>query len=438
MAKSVKPLIFLELNEVNFDYVSYYIDCGFLSNFSLLIKEHGLVRTESEKLYHELEPWIQWPSVRTGKSFSEHGIFRLGDMEASSIDQHWEILESHGFSVAAISPINGSNKTVNSPFWISDPWVDTKVSGSSFIKDLSLAVSQAVNDNAKEKLSRKSAFTILNAVIKMGSFSSYPTYLKLLSGVLKKQHWSKAAILDRLLSDVFIYLWKKNIPDFSVLFLNAGAHIQHHYLLNSPFSNANFKNPSWYVQEGQDPLLDILKIYDKILGDLITLDARLLVATGLKQVIYESPVYYWRLKNHAAFLQKLNIDFLNVSPRMTRDFLIEFRDSDSALKAEEKLKSLCDINKIKLFDHVDNRGDSLFVTLTYYKEISFGMSVFSHGRNIDIDISNEVVFVALKNGHHHEEGYYIDSNYISSEVPEKIKLTDLFYVVMEHFSVSAK
>ena len=150
---SEKKIIFWELNEINFEYVNYYIDQGKLPNWKKIIKEHGLFTTIAEKNYKELEPWIQWPTVRTGLTFNEHGIFRLGDMEGSGIKQHWEILEDRGYTVAAISPINASNNTKNSPFWMPDPWVDTKISGNGFIRRFSKAIKQAVNDNSQEKLS---------------------------------------------------------------------------------------------------------------------------------------------------------------------------------------------------------------------------------------------------------------------------------------------
>ena len=35
--------------------------------------------TNSENIYDLLEPWIQWPTIYTGKKASEHKQFRLGD-----------------------------------------------------------------------------------------------------------------------------------------------------------------------------------------------------------------------------------------------------------------------------------------------------------------------------------------------------------------------
>ena len=59
---------------------------------------------------------------------------------------------------------------------------------------------------------------------------------------------------------------------FSTLFLNAGAHIQHHYFFNSPFvKSAELKNPDWYIEQSKDPFLEMLKVYDSILLDLFKL-----------------------------------------------------------------------------------------------------------------------------------------------------------------------
>ena len=56
---------------------------------------------------------------------------------------------------------------------------------------------------------------------------------------------------------------------FSNLFLNSGAHIQHHYLFNSKAYQGNLKNPDWYCPNGYDPLIQILSEYDYQLGKLL-------------------------------------------------------------------------------------------------------------------------------------------------------------------------
>lgn len=426
-------LIFWEMNEINFEYVNHYISQGKLLNWKKFIDEHGLFTTISEEKYEELEPWIQWPTVRTGLDYAEHKVFRLGDMESSGVKQHWELLEEKGFSVAAISPINGANRTNNSPFWIPDPWVDTKISGEGFVQRIAKAVKQAVNDNAEEKLEASTIIAVLEGLLTKTQLSSWNQYISGVFGALKKQHWSKAIVLDRLLADVFIYLWKKYQPDFSVLFLNAGAHIQHHYMCSSPAYTGKAKNPEWYLKAGKDPLLEILELYDSILGEFNKLvDTRLMISIGLKQIPYEQPTFYWRIKEHSEFLNKLGINHKNIQPRMTRDFLIEFNNQDELIEAERTLSNIVSKDGVKMFSEIDNRGSDLFVTLTYPNDIEDEFSIFIDDEEYK-NFKNDVVFVAIKNGHHHTQGYYLDSYRKPNELEQDIPLKNLFSYTMKHF-----
>ena len=170
-------LVFWECNEINFEYVNYYIRNGKLSNWRDFIEKHGLFTTESESKYENLEPWIQWPTVRTGLDFSDHHLFRLGDCLSQDIKQHWELIEKKGYKVAAVSPINGVNNTTSSPFWIPDPWVNTKTSGNNSIKRFARAIKQAVNDNAQGKLELKTIFSLIETLISASQPSSWPSYL---------------------------------------------------------------------------------------------------------------------------------------------------------------------------------------------------------------------------------------------------------------------
>jgi len=431
-------LIFWELNEINFEYVKYYINQGKLQNWKNFIDNHGLYTTISEKKYEELEPWIQWPTVRTGLTFKEHGVFRLGDIEHSKIHQHWEIIEDKGYSVAAISPINAVNNTKNSPFWIPDPWVDTRISGKGFIKRIAKAIKQAVNDNSQEKLEVSTIVAILEGLLTKSQLSSWPQYLSGMFGAFKKQHWSKAIVLDRLLADIFIHFWKKYQPDFSVLFLNSGAHIQHHYMCSSAPYNGEVKNPAWYIDNGKDPLLEILEMYDIILNDLQKIkNTRLMISVGIQQVPYEKPTFYWRLKNHNEFLVKLGIKFSRVKPRMTRDFLLEFGNSEDLVNAVQILSRVQSKNGERIFGEIDDRGSDLFVTLTYDKDIEDDFSLLL-GENEYKNFKNDVAFVAIKNGHHDAIGYYLDSSTSPNKFEKNIPLVHLFDFVLEHFHCKNK
>ena len=431
--KNKQKLIFWELNEINFDYINFYISEGKLPNWKKFIDKYGLNTTNLDESYNNLEPWIQWPSIRTGLTYKEHKVFRLGDIEDSNLRQHWEILEEKGYSVAAISPINAKNNTKKSSFWIPDPWVNTKVSGNQFIKRFSNTINQTVNDNSGSKITIFSFCTILQGLLTKSRLSSWHRYFSCIIGALKKQHWSKAIIFDRLLADVFFSLWKKHQPDFSVIFMNSGAHIQHHYLFNSKAYIGSNSNPEWYIQKNQDPLLDILEMYDDVLHEIQSLsNVRLIIAAGLRQVPYEKPAFYWRLKDHKVFLKKIGIKFKKVHPRMTRDFLIEFDSQEELVFAQLLLSKIKSANGDVIFGIVDNRGKDLFVSLTYSNDVSDSFKIFLDTKEFQ-SFKNDLNFVAIKNGHHDSLGYYLDTSRNNQVLDQNIPIEKIFHIAMNHF-----
>ena len=48
-----------------------------------------------------------------------------------------------------------------------------------------------------------------------------------------KYKWVRAAFLDFLINEIHISYYNKKKPNFSSVFFNAGAHVQHHYLFLS-------------------------------------------------------------------------------------------------------------------------------------------------------------------------------------------------------------
>ena len=411
-----RKLIFIELNEINFDAVSFYIEKGeCLPGFKTLIKM-GIVRTNAELEYENLEPWIQWPSVHTGKTFEEHNVFRLGDFVNLSSEQFFEKVEKSGFSVGAVSPMNASNKLKNPAYFIPDPWTKTPCDNSFFSKIISDAIVQSVNDNSQSKLTLKTIFNLGIAFVALVKPTRYIPMFKYFIKALGKP-WRKALFLDMLLYEIHKTLLQRKKPNFSTLFLNAGAHIQHHYFFNSPYvDSSELKNPSWYIEKDNDPFLEMLKVYDEMLLDLLEMpNTEMIVATGLSQKPYEQLKFYYRLKDHTSFLEKVGVDFINVTPRMSRDFLITFVNEEQALKAEHQLSKILVNNKVKLFEEIDNRGKEIFVVLTYPSEIT-DKTMISYFEK-ETKLNDLVTFVAIKNGDHQSKGFAYFSEGISNFAP---------------------
>jgi hypothetical protein len=180
--------------------------------------------------------------------------------------------------------------------------------------------------------------------------------------------------------------------------------------LNSIFcTNKKVENPEWYIKKLEDPIKDMILFYDEILFEYTKIkNYKIMLATGLSQKPYDRVKYYYRLKNHSAFLKILEVNFLKVEPRMTRDFLVTFsnkEDLDFAVKRFEEINSL---NSSIIFKF-DKRPDSIFVTLVISFEIkdTYNLTI---KENYTIPFKSQVVFVALKNGMHNDEGYFFSSS----------------------------
>jgi len=404
----VTPLIFIEFNEINFDFVRQYAADGKLPNFRTMIDRHGVSETTSEDSYTHLEPWIQWVTAHTGQPFNEHGVFRLGDFVHSKAPQIWEQLEHCGLRVGAISPMNAANRLSKPAFFVPDPWTPTHITARPVLVRLYRAIVQAVNDNAQGRLANRTIFDLLSGFAAYASPSNYSTYARY-AALGAKRPWYRAMFLDLMLADVFMAEHRRTLPDFSTLFLNAGAHIQHHYMFSAAPYGGPHRNPAWYVDPAHDPVFDVYDLYDRILGRVLRKmpGARLMLATGLHQNPQDKLTFYWRLRAHDEFLRKIRVPFQRVDPRMSRDFLVTCASETEARTAAARLEAAVAVDGTPLFE-VDNRGIDLFVMLTYPREITKGFSYKVAGETFH-DLDADVAFVAIKNGEHDGIGYFIDS-----------------------------
>ena len=427
----MKRLLFLELNEVNFEFVEHYARRGALPAFARLIESQGYARTSSETVYEHIEPWIQWFTVHTGMPYEKHQVFRLGDGPQAGLRQIWEELSQRGLKVGAFSPMNAGNALSDAAFFVPDPWTKTRVAAPALMRAAYDAICQAVGDNAEGRITARSAFLLLLGLFRYSKVRNWPAYAK--NGILGlRRRWPRAVFLDRFLADCFFHLWKRTRPHFATVFLNGAAHIQHHYLFNSAAYRGPHRNPAWYLPAGMDPVLEIYKLYDGIVADCLALDPdlRIMMATGLHQDPVDEPVFYWRLRDHEQFLRSIGCEFESVEPRMSRDFLAVFKNKVLALEAEGILSSGKAPDGERLFE-VDNRGETLFVTLSYPHEIKAGFNATFPGKSIDLD--KQVVFVAIKNGRHNGIGYFLDTGARAASEAAPIPLTDLWQRMVSAF-----
>ena len=407
-------ILVLELNEINFDFINRYCQKGLLPNFKKLFDKYKTYRTISETEYHLVEPWIQWPTFHTGKKYSEHKLFDLNDYQKLNFPQIWELIESNGYKVAAISPMNAKNNLTNKSIFLPDPWSFNKIHGSIFIKILHKAVYYFVNNNVKKKFSLVNYLYLLISIIFFAKMDNYFLYLKYLLKSTKKK-WYRAIILDLLLFDLTRTFLDKKI-DFISSFFNSAAHIQHHYLLNSSVVDSKIINEEWYVSKNEDPVLDVFNLYDIMIKKILAIkDYRIMILTGLTQDLVDDYNIYYRLTNHTEFLNLLNIQYSKIESLMSRDFKIFFKNHENLNEAVVMLTD-CKIDDERIFA-ISQYDNYLFVTLTYNKKIE--KSTHFKFKDNHFFADQYMSLVAIKNGIHNGNGFYLDTGNNNSLIPVK-------------------
>lgn len=417
-------VISLELNELNLHYVRKFVAIGKLPGFAKLLKEKQVFETVSESGYPYLEPWIQWPTVYSGKTYDEHQIFRLGDAVYKMQPQIWDKLEAEGVKVGALSPMNATNACKQPDFFIPDPWTNTGMTASPRAGKLYALIRDLVNDNASSDLS---SFALARQLLPL----AFP-YLRGKSlvrnlGILPialRHKWAKAGFLDSLLSDLFLSLMADNGTQFGSVFLNAAAHIQHHHTYDSAAYEGERRNPAWYSSAAEtdaDPLLFIYAVYDSIISQFLETGNRILITTGLSQVPNEREQYQYRIIDFDGFFVEVGLKDARIKPRMSRDFLLEFPTRAAAEAGIAVLNTVRCVGK-PLFT-IEDRGVTLFCQIGYFgppeglDAVSIGGTSGKH--------RGKFTLVSIENAIHQTIGYHIDSAIPVVGDPVRIPLTEV-------------
>jgi hypothetical protein len=420
--KNKNKIIFVSLNELNFELIENYLKNKKFINFSKIKK--NLTSTTSEKNYKLLEPWIQWVSIYYGKSAKDHGVFRLGEKIDKKFKSIFKVLEEKNLKVGAISPMNVHNNLKSPSFFIPDPWSETKPDNNFWSKLINVFTSTLVKDNVRKKINIKSYFYLILCFLKFVRFKRYYLFIKIFLKSRKKK-WFKAIFLDLFLHEFHMNKLKKSNVDFSNIFFNSIAHIQHHYFFNSRNKfDKKFKNPKWYIKKNDDPLKDTLEIFEIILDDYFKKykEYTLIVATGLSQVPYDTVKYYYRLKNHKFFFDNFGVKFKKILELMSRDFFIKFKSKKDALNNIKLIKNIETLEGEKIFSDLQIKGKDLFLTLNYNKEIK--NQIIKNKLNQNIKLVDFVDFVAIKNGKHHGKGYLYMNNRLKKKKVNIIKIKE--------------
>ena len=420
MTQSPDPrsVIVLELNELTPRLMDQFIAQGDLPNFERLKRESVVCLTDAEEPPETLEPWIQWVTVHTGKSYAEHKVFELTDGPNYKGDRIWDVLSDAGVPVWVCGSMNlvVRDSAING-FVLPDYWAEAAAPlPAGEFDDFHRFISTYVKEHVAESVSLtpmdhlKFAWFMLTHGLSIDTVASAAR--QLLTERKRSRKWARALILDQLQMDVFSHYWKKARPKFSTMFSNSTAHFQHFYWRSMEPEKFDVQPPEEERRVYEDAIRAGYINMDKLIGRTLKMagpDTIVVFATALSQ----QPMLNWE-ETGGKLLNKTNdpawlaafagVDApFKVLPAMSGQYCLEFADDGAALAAADKLSRLTTEDGEMLL-HARPTGEKVSIVCGIFRPIPGETKVRSPVSNETPRFDQTFHPVGLRSGRHHPEG----------------------------------
>lgn len=414
--KPFRRVLQLEMNEVSRPLIQTMIDRGQLPAFKEVCQNWSFYRTTSEPEYKNIEPWIQWVTAHTGKTYEEHGIFRLGDSLHLQHPQIWEVLGKNNHESVVLSGLNARRGATRAGVFFPDPWSKAEDVYPESLKGLWNVVSRRVQGHATSPLALSDLMDGLRSVA--GQSIAPSTVARVAKQLVRqklnpKQSWRLAGHFDLLLADIMANFLKDRRYSFCSLFLNSLAHYQHHFWRNHAPSKFATGIMSPDCGPADDPVSWGYKNYEQVLSKMLKAvsldDTLVLIASGLTQVPFtahdhEGGWNYYRLKDHDGFAMKaLGLSKDKVFPMMSRDWQVGPFNDGLLVNIQEALAGI-QIGGQPVFATSRAADNFIFIETALTRHIDSQERVTVRGAAIGA-FGEYFEKIAVKSGHHSGVGY---------------------------------
>ena len=419
-------MIFLEINEFSPELMTRAAELLGAKNLKRLLNlKHSETTTDDKFERFGLDPWVQWVSIHTGKTSSQHGVGHLGDVPLLDHPQIWERLSDKGVSSGIWGAMNASKgSAVNCKFFFPDPWSFSERAYPEELNKL-LAFPRYYSKNYGD-LDKSKAFLEL---LKLVSFCIRPSIMKtvipLMPELIKHLHkygmseYLLFVLFDLVNASIFATYYKKNKPDFSLIFLNSLAHLQHH---------------KWTTKNGLSKEMEVaFCLFDKVLGIIFSLlesSQPLIIANAFSQYCsYDKNEFLYRQKNPEKFLNVAKISFVRVEQAMTNDGHVFFRSHDDALRGTEILRTATVDGDVLFYVELDPRApEKVFFQVTLWKELSKNAVMRING--MGFNFFDQFDQVTQRSGSHLQRGDVFSEGFV---IPDKIYNHELYDYITKFF-----
>ena len=419
-------MLFIEINEFNPNLMAKAAEELHLPNLKrLLALKRSETTTDDKYERFGLDPWVQWVSIHTGKTSSQHGVKHLGDVPQLADEQLWETLSKKGLRCGVWGAMNASRgNTKNCSFFFPDPWTFSESAFPAELNNL-LAFPRYYSKNYGDLDKTKSLQTLLRLVWfclnPRIAVELLPLAPRILGSVVKNglHEYLLFVLFDLVNAKLFAHYYKRTKPDFAILFMNSLAHLQHH---------------KWRSEQTLSEEMRVAFIlFDKTMGivfDVISQDEPALIANAFSQFCsYDQNEFLYRQKNPEKFLQAAGIGFVRVEQAMTNDGHVFFDSAASANRAAEVLQTATVNNKPAFHVELnDGHPTKVFFQGIVWEPLLEDAVMKINGK--DILFFEQFEVITQRSGSHLQDGHVFSQK---MTVPEKLYNHQIHDIILRHF-----
>lgn len=392
-------MFLLEINEFDPELMQLAATSLGCKNLQRLLSfQHSQTTTLDQHERFGLDPWVQWVSIHTGKTSAEHGVGHLGDVPALRYPQMWERLDAAGYTCGVWGAMNASKGSAEkAAFFFPDPWTFSEAAFPAELNDL-LAFPRYYSKNYcdldKAQLAKEFGRLIRFCLRPKIACSLLPQAPRIIWNILKGglSEYLLFVLFDVVNAVLFARYYRSHKPQFSLLFLNSIAHLQHH---------------KWTIDGGLSVEMKVaFRLFDHAIGILFSAlkdEPNWVVTNAFSQFCSVSQdEYLYRQKNPESFLASVGIAFSHVEQAMTNDGHVFFASPEEAEHAERVLKEAHIAGQAAF--HVERAplASRLFFQFQIWERIEQGAVLMINGQEYPFYSLFEEV--TLRTGSHKSQG----------------------------------
>lgn len=347
-------VIVLEFNELSPRLMAELIAAGELPNFARLRDESTVMITDPEAPQSSLNPWVQWVTVHTGVSHTEHGIEKLGEADRLRQETVGQAVERSGRPVLIGGAMNVPHRNSDGgSVFFPDPWNPSATPDPSELA----AFSDFVRVNVQEHTNTDSTSSGWD-VARFGFFMlrhglsrrTVSSAARQLANERRRDTgtFARACVLDRLQWDVFRWYARRRRPALATFFSNSTAHFQHMYWRNHEPDQFSVQPTAEEQRRYGDAVRLGYRSMDALVGEAFglaeELGSTLMLCTALSQQPYllaedSGGKYTYRPRDFHQLLAAVGVEAPgDVAPVMAGEFHVLFGSSDSAGEAADRFR----------------------------------------------------------------------------------------------------